>query len=63
MPLFSLDKWYFDVLDEDNHYLFLYFARARLAGRSQTHFHLSAARLGDLGIAAVHVPLTEAETV
>jgi hypothetical protein len=62
MSLFALTKWYFDVLDREHNYLFFYLARARLAGRNQTHLHLNAARLGNPGFASVHVPLVEGKT-
>jgi len=47
MPFFTLQKWYFDILDGENRYVLFYIARAILAGRTQAFLNLSTARLGD----------------
>jgi hypothetical protein len=57
MPLFSLRKWYFDVVTDEDVYLFFYIAQARLAARTDAHFHLTAARLGSSRIESADVPL------
>ncbi len=47
MPLFTLTKWYFDILDSEKRYVLFYVARASLAGRTQAFLNMSVARLGD----------------